>query len=193
MLLGLWQRILVNMSDSATETATATTPAKRTAPPKPLEGKGCLLYDETQNRQGRLQVQNVKIFCHVSGYLSDSPDRFLNAASLPAERVVLSPGANFLSRDVWAKILAHGQNKGEIDKLQAQRIFEWIEPEKIPGTDSILDFKESDALRIIPRVYNRDLLERWQAINPPATVWQALKNQLDFLKERDGRIRTPEY
>ena len=181
------------MPDStATETATVT-PAKRAAPPKPLEGKGCLLYDESRKRNGRIQVQNARIFCYVSGHLSDSDARFLNGASLPADRVVFTPGANFVSREIWSKILAHGQNKVVIEELQVEGTFEWIEPEKIPGTDSILDFKESDALRIIPRVYNRDLLERWQAINPPANVWQSLKSQLDFLKERDGRIRTPEY
>lgn len=179
------------MTETTTELAAT---AKRTTASKPaaLEGKGCLLYDEKRVSVGRLSAQNPYCFSYVSGHLGDGPDRYLTGTTVPTDRVTISPGANFISRETWSKILAHGQNKMAIERLQRQGILEWIEPEKIPGTDSILDFALHDALRILPRVYDTDRLRRWQTSNPPGEVWQAIENQLNELKERDSRIRTPE-
>lgn len=174
---------------TATEAVASPAPSKRQSKENaPLLGTGCLIYDP----RGLRDVPNARNsyhFCYPVGGTDDSDNRHLTGAVVPLQGTTIAPGANFIDREVWQRVRSHKQNGVLIDRLLGDRVFEWYEPEKIPGSKSILDFSQNDALRIIPQVNDRSKLERWKAAcSGNDIIWQAVDQRLQALDQREKRL-----
>lgn len=177
------------MTEAATETAPKTPAAKKNAP---LQGVGCLIYDP----RSIFEVPNARYpicFSYKGPHTGASDSQYLIGAVEPMERLTIAPGAaNMIPREVWAKVREHGQNSEMIQGYMDRGVLTWIEPEKIPGQGSIVDFSSNDAMRIIPMVNDLQILktwQRWQSSNPGDPIWSAIESRIKILEERNSRLK----